>query len=121
MMHDATTRRIFSRQRPPRGCAALGNLAGAAEKPADTSRSSTTTKDGLRRLGKTELMVSEVALGGHGGSTWEDRVPVLDRAVELGMNYLDTNIGDECPVREGHGEGHPRKRDRGTLASPTGR
>ena len=33
-----------------------------------------------RRLGRSDLTVSEVSLGGHGGSTPEDRAAVLDKA-----------------------------------------
>jgi aryl-alcohol dehydrogenase-like predicted oxidoreductase len=51
-----------------------------------------------RRLGKTEFMISEVSLGGHGGRAVEDRVPVLEKAVELGLNYVDNNIADECDL-----------------------
>ena len=56
-----------------------------------------------RRLGKTEFMVSEIALGGHGAHGYDERavqnrIPVLERAIELGMNYVDTNIGRECDV-----------------------
>jgi len=51
-----------------------------------------------RPLGKTGFMISEVALGGHGGKTAEDRVPVLEKAVELGMNYVDNNIAEECDM-----------------------
>jgi len=56
-----------------------------------------------RRLGKTEFMISEIALGGHGSGGYDERavqnrIPVLERAVELGMNYVDTNIGRECDV-----------------------
>ncbi len=51
-----------------------------------------------RPLGKTEFMISEVSLGGHGGRTVEDRVPVLEKAVELGLNYVDNNISAECDL-----------------------
>jgi aryl-alcohol dehydrogenase-like predicted oxidoreductase len=56
-----------------------------------------------RRLGKTEFMISEIALGGHGAGGYDERavqnrIAVLERAVELGMNYVDTNIGRECDV-----------------------
>ena len=56
-----------------------------------------------RRLGKTEFMISEIALGGHGAAGYDEqavqnRIGVLERAVELGMNYVDTNIGWECDV-----------------------
>lgn len=55
-------------------------------------------KMGYRRLGKTDFMISEVSLGGHGGARVEDRVPVLEKAVELGMNYVDNNIDAECDL-----------------------
>jgi aryl-alcohol dehydrogenase-like predicted oxidoreductase len=48
-------------------------------------------KMGYRRLGKTGFMISEVSLGGH-GSGWKH----LEHAVELGLNYVDTNIVGEC-------------------------
>ncbi len=70
-------------------------------------------KMGYRRLGKTEFMVSEVSLGGHGGSTVEDRVPVLERAVELGVNYVDNNIDAECDLYgEAMAKSTRAKRDR---------
>ncbi len=59
---------------------------------------------GYRPLGKTGFQISEVSLGGHGaiGSAPEDRVQnrvaVLERAVELGMNYVDNNIATECDL-----------------------
>jgi len=66
-----------------------------------------------RRLGKTEFWISEVSLGGHGGSGVEDRIAVLDKAVELGLNYVDNNIDAECDL---YGEAMSRcataKRDR---------
>jgi len=55
-------------------------------------------KMNYRRLGKTNFMISEVALGGHGGRKVEDRVPVLEKAVALGMNYVDNNIAGECDL-----------------------
>jgi aryl-alcohol dehydrogenase-like predicted oxidoreductase len=54
-----------------------------------------------RRLGKTEFMISEIALGGHGAAGPDrvaNRVAVLERAVELGMNYVDNNIAGECDL-----------------------
>jgi predicted aldo/keto reductase-like oxidoreductase len=59
-----------------------------------------------RRLGKTEYMISEIALGGHGAradqakgiDVVQNRVSVLERAVELGMNYVDNNIDAECDL-----------------------
>lgn len=56
---------------------------------------------GYRRLGKTGLMISEISLGGHpgpGGATVEIRRAVLERAISLGMNYVDNNIVEECAL-----------------------
>jgi aryl-alcohol dehydrogenase-like predicted oxidoreductase len=55
-------------------------------------------KMGYRRLGKTDFMISEISLGGHGGSSVKDRIAVLDKAVELGINYVDNNIDTECDL-----------------------
>jgi hypothetical protein len=58
-------------------------------------------KMGYRPLGKTGIMISEISLGGHpgpGGNTVEIRRTVLQRAVELGMNYVDNNIVEECAL-----------------------
>lgn len=67
-------------------------------------------KMGYRRLGKTGYMISEVSLGGHGGSGVEDRIAVLDRAVELGINYVDNNIDAECDL---YGEAMARSANAG--------
>lgn len=67
--------------------------------PADTSKIlNYNPKMGYRTLGNTGALISEISLGGHGGKTPEDRVPVLDRAIELGINYLDTNMVTECEL-----------------------
>lgn len=55
-------------------------------------------KMSYRPLGKTGFMISEIALGGHGGRSADDRLPVLERAVALGMNYVDNNIAGECDM-----------------------
>jgi len=71
-----------------------------------------------RRLGKTNLMISEVSLGGHWRAPWRDRsggwwwgkfvkeeVPddvaknrteVVSMAVDCGVNYLDITGAEEC-------------------------
>ncbi|MBM3499871.1 MAG: aldo/keto reductase [Armatimonadetes bacterium] len=93
----------------------LASVPGLAQgEETDTSRIlNYNPKMGYRRLGKTEFMVSEVSLGGHGGSGVEDRVAVLDKAAELGLNYVDNNIDGECDL---YGEAMSRcsvaKRDR---------
>lgn len=42
-----------------------------------------------RRLGKTELMVSAVCLGGHSRSDQNLRNDIISRCIELGINYVD--------------------------------
>lgn len=71
---------------------------------------------GYRRLGKTEFLISEVSLGGHGAvgpEMVQNRVAVLEKAVEAGINYVDNNIAAECDL---YGEAMARssgaKRDR---------
>jgi len=67
-----------------------------------------------RRLGKTNLMLSEVSLGGHwknrgGGRYWDtfanDEVPadvvknrteVISACIDVGINYLDITTAAEC-------------------------
>jgi len=69
---------------------------------------------GYRRLGKTNLVVSEVSLGGHwknrgGGRFWDtfanDEVPadvaqnrteVVGACIDAGINYLDITTAAEC-------------------------
>ena len=73
----------------------------AAEPPAQPQMDRTQVrgfneKMGYRRLGKTNLWISEVSLGGHGSSGLENRKQVLTRAHELGVNFVDTNMEGEC-------------------------
>jgi aryl-alcohol dehydrogenase-like predicted oxidoreductase len=71
----------------------------AAAESVDTSKIlNYNPKMTYRPLGKTGFMISEIALGGHGGRSPDDRVPVLEKAVELGMNYVDNNIDGECDM-----------------------
>ena len=77
--------------------ASLASVAAAEDAEVDTSKIlNYNAKMGYRPLGKTGFMISEVSLGGHGGTGVEDRVAVLSRAVELGLNYVDNNIDGEC-------------------------
>ncbi len=76
----------------------VGTLAGAEPAGKEAKIQNQHAKMHYRRLGKTEYMISEIALGGHGGRSAEDRVPVLEKAVELGINYVDNNIDGECDM-----------------------
>jgi aryl-alcohol dehydrogenase-like predicted oxidoreductase len=65
-------------------------------------------KMGYRRLGQTRIMISEIGLGGHSSGNLENRAVVLERAAELGINYLDTNVLEECAL---YGQALKGKRD----------
>ena len=41
-----------------------------------------------RPLGKTGFMISEVSLGGHGGKTVADRVPVLEKVAAIFLQMI---------------------------------
>ena len=100
MPDPANTRRDFLKATSAAVAGATLSAAGpahlAAAEPAKILNFN--PKMGYRPLGKTGFMISEVSLGGHGGQTVEDRVPVLERAVELGINYVDNNIAAECDL-----------------------
>jgi hypothetical protein len=79
--------------------AAMGSLGTPVAEAADTAKIlNYHPKMSYRRLGKTGFMISEISLGGHGGRSVEDRVAVLEKAVELGLNYVDNNIDAECDL-----------------------
>ena len=111
MNNDKLSRRSFIHSSSLAAAGAIaGALAGKGCTSSETSKSNDASqidtskvlnynpKMGYRRLGKTGLVLSEVSLGGHGSLGLENRIQVLERAAELGMNYLDTNITDECEL-----------------------
>lgn len=68
-------------------------------------------KMGYRRLGKTNLWISEISLGGHcpqisqskkgipnRDDVVKNRKEVLARAHELGVNFIDTDMAKECRI-----------------------
>jgi predicted aldo/keto reductase-like oxidoreductase len=105
MGNDKLSRRNFMRST---SLAAAGAIAGALAGTGCTSNNTSISKIepskvlnynpkmGYRRLGKTGLVISEVSLGGHGSKGLDNRIEVLEKAAELGINYLDTNITGEC-------------------------
>lgn len=43
-----------------------------------------------RQLGKTNLMVSAVGLGGHSGANAKERREIVSRCLDMGINYIDS-------------------------------
>jgi uncharacterized protein len=102
-MSDEASRRDFLKTASAAALAGTGlglaESANAAETAPDPKKIlNYNPKMGYRPLGKTGHFISEVSLGGHGGQTPDDRVPVLEKAVELGINYVDNNIDGECDL-----------------------
>ncbi|MHC4543386.1 MAG: aldo/keto reductase [Planctomycetota bacterium] len=129
MNKDKLSRRSFIRKA---SMATAGTVAGAlagrgaaSTKPGDTKTIIDTSeilnynpKMHYRRLGKTNLMISEISLGGHwrapwrgssGGWWWgksikkgisdkiaKNRTDVVSKAIDCGMNYLDITGAEEC-------------------------
>jgi predicted aldo/keto reductase-like oxidoreductase len=119
MKNDKLSRRDFMRNT---SLVAAGTIAGAlagegqaATKPVHTSRIlNFHPKMTYRRLGKTNLMVSEVSLGGHwknrnAGRYWDhfaneevpddvarNRTDVVRACIDVGINYLDITTAAEC-------------------------
>ena len=128
MDKDKLSRRTFIRNTSLSAAGAIGAALSAGthasvgagyKKKVDTSKIlNYNPKMGYRRLGKTNLMISEVSLGGHWRAPWRDRsggwwwgkfskeeVPddvaknrteVVSRAIECGVNYLDITGAEEC-------------------------
>ncbi len=93
------------------GCASgpAGGPQVAAQPPKPEAKiRNHNPKMGYRTLGKTGIRISEIGLGGHSGGDENNRALVLDKAAELGINYLDTNIVEECAL---YGKALRGKRD----------
>lgn len=101
MSSDQGSRRTFLKATAT-AVASTPVVAMAVSEPASPKVLNQHPQMGYRRLGKTGFMISEIALGGHGAipkpNPVENRVAVLSRAVELGINYVDNNIATECDL-----------------------
>jgi aryl-alcohol dehydrogenase-like predicted oxidoreductase len=118
MSKQRIDRREFVRQGSAMvACAAAGCLL-ASEKSGDTLDPTKivnySPKMHYRRLGKSNLVLSEVSLGGHwknpdGGRWWNDfandevpaevaknRTDVVSACIDAGINYLDITVPAEC-------------------------
>jgi aryl-alcohol dehydrogenase-like predicted oxidoreductase len=115
------SRRDFIRKTSLAVAAARVRVAGAATASAQNPKTDDTPpilnynpRMGYRRLGRTGLMISEVALGGHwkdrkGDRYWDEfadekvpsdvvknRTDVINACIEAGINYLDIGTAAEC-------------------------
>jgi len=132
MKNDKLSRRDFIRNT---SLVAAGTIAGAlagegqaASKFVQTSKIlNFHPKMNYRRLGKTNLMVSEVSLGGHwknrnAGRYWnhfaneevpddvaKNRTDVVSACIDSGINYLDITTAAECLC---YGEALKGRRDK---------
>ncbi|MHC4423984.1 MAG: aldo/keto reductase, partial [Planctomycetota bacterium] len=122
MNDDKLSRRTFIRDTSLMAAGAItgalagkGCTSGGVARPADTSKIlNYNPKMGYRRLGKTNLMISEVSLGGHwknrnAGRYWDhfaneqvpddvakNRTEVISACIDTGINYLDITTSAEC-------------------------
>jgi len=118
MKNDELSRRDFMRNT---SVVAAGTIAGAlagntrAAEPVQTSKiMNFHEKMTYRRMGKSNLMISEVSLGGHwknrnAGRYWDsfaneevpadvakNRTDVVSACIDSGINYLDITTAAEC-------------------------
>ena len=98
MNNERVTRRRFMRDSAMAvagvavGLGAVGQSAGAVGGASvNTSKILNYNPDmEYRRLGKTDLMVSAVGLGGHSKSDDEQRRDVVSRCIDSGINFIDS-------------------------------
>jgi len=105
MMHDKRiTRRRFMREGATTAAGLIVGVAGGCGRSVGVAgrRRITTSKirnyNGdmeYRRLGKTGLMVSAVAIGGHSRADQQEREKIIRRCLEVGINYIDSTGSGE--------------------------
>lgn len=79
------------------GAAGLGLVAGSTSRPAEAApaaRPSATAPMPTRNLGRTGHQVCLFSLGGQAAiekeNNYDVAVPIIERAIDLGVNYIDT-------------------------------
>lgn len=91
MANEPMSRREFVRDAAVAAAAVaagMGAVAGAAQ--SDTSKILCYNQNmEYRRLGKTNLMVSAVGLGGHSRSNDDERREIISKCMDAGINYID--------------------------------
>ena len=116
------------------GATGSQNAEAASSANVDTSKIlNYNPKMHYRRLGKTNLMISEISLGGHWRAPWRDRrggwwwgksikngisdkiaknrTDVVSKAIDCGMNYLDITGAEECIACLWNGTEGPSEKD----------
>ena len=77
------------------GAAEASGVKGLATLPALPSNPKTVAAMPTRNLGKTGYKVGIFSLGGQAaiekGNNFDAAVPLIERALDLGVNYLDTS------------------------------
>ncbi|MHC4259470.1 MAG: aldo/keto reductase, partial [Planctomycetota bacterium] len=78
------------------GGVVMRDAAAAGKTKIDTSKIRNYNPNmEYRRLGKTNLMVSAVGVGGHSGANAEERKEIIRRCLDMGLNYIDSTGGGE--------------------------
>ena len=73
------------------GLGAAGALGAKAAKKVDTSKIPSYNENmEYRRLGKTDLMVSAIGIGGHSRSNQQQRTEIISRCLDAGINFDDS-------------------------------
>jgi aryl-alcohol dehydrogenase-like predicted oxidoreductase len=91
MTSESMSRREFVRDAAVTAAAVAAGLSTAAKaSQSDTSKILCYNPNmEYRRLGKTNLMVSTVGLGGHSRSNDDERREIISRCMDAGINYID--------------------------------
>lgn len=92
MKDERRTRREFMRDAATTaaGIAVGMGIAKVARSAPETSKILSYDPDmEYRRLGKTNIMVSAVGLGGHARSNDKERTEIISRCLDKGINYID--------------------------------
>jgi len=92
MNSRSVTRRQFMHQAATTAAGvAIGLGAAQAAKAAESPSKILSYNPDMeyRRLGKTNIMVSAVCLGGHSRSNDKERADIISRCMDAGINYID--------------------------------
>ncbi len=106
MKHSKPDRRNFMKAGGSAAAAALIQSTSAQQAKASTDSSDSTTQHGsmpTRNLGKTGHKVTLFSLGGQSALEHSNNeavaVPIIERALDLGVNYIDTSSIYGGPTR----------------------